>query len=410
MPIYAYKATDLSGKITKGSLEADSEKGAVSRLQDMGYIPIRIMPPGGGHQRISEGFALSVTEVFKRSYSRNVMIFTRDLASLLGAGVPIDRALSILMGVTENVRFRLIVEEILKSVQGGSYLSEALSRFPHVFSSLYVNMIRAGEAGGVLAQVMDRLGVFLENSQEMKDYIKSALVYPAFLVCVGGLSIIILMTFVIPKFAVIFSDLGQGVIPLPTRFLLGFSQMFRSYWWVALGTVILFFFAYRQYSGTPDGRMWIDKMKLRFKLTRNWVQKVEMSRFTRTLGTLAQSGVPILRSLELVGDIVSNRVLSGAISSVHDRVKEGTRLSSSMDDTGMFPTLAVQMITVGEETGKLDEMLMKVADNYDKAVRIMVKRFISFLEPAMILIMGVIVGFIVISMLMAIFSINSIPF
>jgi general secretion pathway protein F len=337
------------------------------------------------------------------------MLFTQDLATLLEAGLPVDKALSILTEVVEKEKFKEIVRDILKSVEGGSYLSDALGKYPKVFSRFYVNMIRAGEAGGVLESVLSRLGVFMETSQDLKEYIISAMVYPLFLVLVGGLSIIILLTFVIPKFSVIFSDLGAAV-PVSTQILLSLSSLIRSYWWVVLLVVAGVYYVYSRYSKTPDGKFNLDKRKIQLPVFGDLIKKIEVARFSRTLGTLIQSGVPILQSLSLVKDIIGNEVIAESLNEIRDRVQKGDRLSKSLNDTGLFPSLAIQMITVGEETGKLDKMLLKVAQNYEKVVKAMIKRLISFLEPAMILVMGILVGFIVISMLMAIFSMNELPF
>ena len=409
MPLYSYKATDTSGKIIKGSLDVPDEKGVAAKLHSMGYIPIRISPPG--RERISLDFDLSksVGAVFKRASTKDVMTFTLDLSVLLEAGLPVDKALSILAAVTEKDRFKEIIKDVLKNIEGGSYLSDALAKHPAVFSSFYVNMIKAGEAGGILDNVLNRLGVFLESAQELRDYIKAAMVYPAFLAFVGGISIIILLTFVIPKFSVIFSDMGQ-TIPLSTRFLLGFSEILRVYWWAIIGVSAAGYLFLRRYAGTRAGRIKIDKYKMKLPVSGELVKKIETARFTRTLGTLMKSGVPILQALLLVKDIIGNRVIAKSIEDIYERVKKGESLSKPVSDSGVFPSLAIEMITVGEETGKLDEMLLKVADNYEKIVRNMVKKFISFLEPAMILVMGLVVGFIVISMLMAIFSINEMPF
>jgi general secretion pathway protein F len=270
-------------------------------------------------------------------------------------------------------------------------------------------MVKAGEAGGVLDDVLKRLGAFLESSQDFKDYIKSAMVYPIFLVFVGGISIIILLTFVIPKFSIIFSDMRQA-IPLSTRVLLGFSAALKTYWPVILGGLGVIYFLMRRYIKTPAGSLKLDHYKLHFPIAGELVKKIEVARFARTLGTLAQSGVPILQALNLVKDIIGNQVIAGTLGNVYNRVKEGERLSRPLGEIDVFPSLAIQMITVGEETGRLDEMLLRVAENYEKVARDTVRRLVSFLEPAMILGMGVVVGFIVISMMMAIFSINDMPF
>ena len=409
MPIYSYKATDPAGKIVDGVMEATEEKAVATRLQNMGYIPIRIGHPDEEVRGFDTNVSKRISSIFERVSTKDVMTFTQDLSSLLGAGLPVDRALSILIDVTQNDKLKEVIKDVLKTIQGGSDLSDALARHTKVFSRLYVNMVRAGEAGGVLEAVLSRLGAFLETSQDLKEYVKSAMVYPLFLVFVGGISIIILLTFVIPKFSIIFSDKGEA-IPLPTQFLLGLSEVLRGYWWVVLGGLAGLYFLFRQYARTAAGRLKLDKYKLNFPVSGDLVRKVEVARFTRTLGTLVRSGVPILQALNLVKEIIGNEVIASSMGRVYDRVKEGGRLSRPLAETGIFPPLAVEMVTVGEETGRLDEMLLRVADNYDKAVRNTIKRLISLLEPAMILAMGLVVGFIVVSMLMAIFSINEIPF
>lgn len=409
MSNYFYKAADSSGKVVSGTMEAEEERGVVAELQNMGFIPIRVALARGNGRRLNVDISGQILSVFKGVSTKDVMIFTQDLSVLLEAGLPLDRALSILKDAAEKERFKEVVGDMLKTVQGGGYLSDALAKHPRVFSTLYVNMVRAGEAGGVLEAVLGRLGTFLENSQDLKDYIKSALVYPVFLVLVGGVSIIILLTFVLPKFSIIFGDMGQA-IPLTTRFLLGLSHILRDYWWVILGGLGAACFFFRRYLGTPGGRLKLDQTKISLPVAGDLVKKIEVARFARTLGTLTKSGVPILQALSLVKDVMANQVIARSMEEVYDRVKEGERLSKPLHDMGIFPSLAIQMITVGEETGRLDSMLLRVAENYEKAVRNLVKRFISLLEPAMILAMGLVVGFIVISMLMAIFSMNDMPF
>ena len=409
MSEYAYKATDRSGKVVKGILDAGDEKSVASELHEMGYIPIRIRTAEKKAGKLGHNFSDNLFSIFNRVSTKDVMLFTQDLSSLLEAGLPIDRSLSILIDVTEKEKFKEIIRDVLKNVQGGSYLSDALAKYSRIFPKFYVNMVRAGEAGGVLEDVLDRLGEFLANSQDLKEYLQSALVYPLFLVFVGGISIIILMTFVIPKFSIIFSDLGQS-IPSSTRLLLGLSEIFRHYWWAVIAAVAAICFFLRRYAKTVKGRLKIDYYKINLPIAGELVKKIEVARFARTLGTLTRSGVPILEAITLVEGIIGNRVVAGTMGKIHERVKEGDRLSKPLSEVGIFPSLAIQMIIVGEETGRLDEMLLKVADNYEKVVRNMVKRFISFLEPAMILVMGLVVGFIVISMLMAIFSMNEMPF
>ena len=409
MPQYTYKASDPNGKVVKDTLDAPSELAAAEMIQSLGYIPIRIRQGQRPAAHLNVDLANLLAAVVNRISSKDVMLFTQDLATLMQAGLPVDRALSILIGAAEKEPFKEIIRNILRIVQGGGYLSDALAKHPQAFSVFYVNMVRGGEAGGVLEAVLERLGLFLESSQELKDYIKSALVYPVFLLCVGGLSIIILMTYVIPRFSVIFSDLG-GAIPFSTRLLLGASGFLQSYWWALVLLAVAVWAAFRRFARSPAGRMKIDRLKLKLPVQKDFVQKREVARFTRTLGTLVRSGVPILQALRLVQDIIGNKVIVESLKVVHNRVKEGEKLSKPLQDTGVFPSLAIQMITVGEETGRLEEMLIRVAESYEKSLKNMVKRLISFLEPALILVMGVVVAFIVISMLMAIFSMNELPF
>jgi general secretion pathway protein F len=409
MSIFFYKAADVSGKVIKGTLDAPDERGAAARLQEMGYIPMRIYLTGEKKGSLEVNLGQSLANVFIRVSTRDVMRFTQDLSALLKAGLPVDRALSVLMGAAENKKFRNIVGEILKAVQGGSDLSTALAQHPAAFSDFYINMVRAGEAGGVLEAVLDRLGEFLETSQELRDYIKSALVYPIFLVCVGGISIIILMVFVIPRFSVIFEDMGAS-LPIYTRILLEVCALLKGYGWAFVLAGASAWFLFRHYARTPSGRARIDRYKIRGPVVGNMVKQIEAARFARTLGTLVKSGVPILQSLDLVKSTIANTLVSREMARVRDRVKEGDQLSRPLEEARIFPALAVQMITVGEESGRLDEMLLRVAETYEKIVRNMVKRFVSLLEPLLILIMGVVVGFIIISMLMAIFSMNDIPF
>ncbi|MEW6077242.1 MAG: type II secretion system F family protein [Thermodesulfobacteriota bacterium] len=409
MPAYSYKATDAGGKLIAGTLDAASEKDAVALIQGMQCIPIRISPAGGSRLGLNADLSGALSLLINRVSTREVVAFTQDLSTLLSAGVPLDRALAILIDVAAGDRFREIVRDILKSVQSGSFLSGALEKYPRVFSPFYVSMVRAGEAGGVLEDVLMRLGAFMESSQDFRDYIKSAMIYPLFLLLVGGVSIIILLTFVMPKFSVIFADMGQA-IPLSTRILLALGAILKTWWPLILGGTAAAFVLIRRWLSTPAGGRRLDSWKMRFPVVRELVRKIEVARFARTLGTLEQSGVPILQALSLVRDIIRNRVISEALEAVYTRVKKGEKLSRSLTEIAAFPPLAIQMIIVGEETGRLGEMLLRVAENYEKASRETIRRLVSLLEPAMILGMGVVVGFIVISMMMAIFGMNDMPF
>ncbi len=405
MPLYSYKAADNSGEVTNSIIEAEDENGAVVLLQEAGLLPIRIREASQNASKASGFFSKDIKSFFLKVSLKDVMHFTQDLSALLEAGLPVDRSLKILFEATENERFKEVVKEILKSIEGGSDLSDAMGRHPKAFSDFYVNMVRAGEAGGILNKVLDRLGQFLETSQELKDFVKSAMVYPLFLLGVGGLSIIVLMIYVIPNFSVIFADMGNA-IPWSTKLLLQTSALFRSYWWVLILATVASYFLSVWYLKSEKGILRFDALKMKLPLIGDLITKIEVGRITRTLGTLIESGVPILEAILLVKDIVNNKTIAGSLDGLYDKVKEGERLSQPLSNIDIFPSLAIHMIKVGEETGNLSGMLLKVADNYDKVVKNLVKRVVSLLEPVMILMMGVVIGSIVVSMLMAIFSMN----
>ena len=404
MTEFLYKATTLSGQTVEGSMDGKDEAAVVQSLHHMGYIPIRI----GSVESKEREFQLS-SFIPHRVGIRDLLIFTQEFSTLLSSGLPIDRSLSILGSLTENRRLRETVKDVLQKVEGGSSLAEALGFHSRVFPKLYVNMVRAGEAGGFLETIFSRLTRYLQSAKEVRETLVSVMIYPLILTFVSGVSIVILVTFVVPRFARIFSDMGQA-IPIPTQIVLAISHFIRDYWWIGLSFIFLIYFGLKVYTRQEERRFRWDQFKLRWIIVGDLIKKVEVARFARTLGTLLQSGVSILSALNLVREISQNRAVSRAIGAIHDRLREGKGISKSLVETGVFPPLAVHMIGVGEETGRLDEMLVRVAETYEENVQNALKRFVSLLEPAVILIMGGLVGFIVISMLLAIFSINEIPF
>jgi general secretion pathway protein F len=300
-----------------------------------------------------------------------------------------------------------MVDAILKSIREGSSFSEALLKHPKAFPRLYVNMVRAGEEGGVLDVVLDKLNEFLESTKELKNHVASAMIYPIILSATGAISIVILLTFVLPKFSVMFSELG-GSIPPSTKALLAVSNGLRTYWWAALSSLAAAVVLARTYIQSSKGGYRWDGLKLR--LAGDIVRKLETARFCRTLGTLLRSGVSFLQALNNSKDVISNRVMASALDAVAKGAKEGKGMAGPLAEAGVFPPLALSMIKVGEETGQLETMLLKVATVYEKSLKEAVKRFISFLEPAMILGLALVIGFIVVSMLMAVFSITDVPF
>jgi general secretion pathway protein F len=397
LAIFSYRATTIEGSIIEGVIEATDEKSAIDRLKNSGYIPLNVSAP---REDIKKRFAF-------RSSKGHILTFTTELSALLGAGLPLDRSLNILAEISESSEMKGVIQSVLRSIREGSSFSDALAKHPKIFPKLYVNMIRAGETGGVLDVVLEKLNEFLESSRALKEHVVSVMLYPAILIITGGASIIVLLTFVLPKFSLIFAELG-GSLPLPTKILLSFSNSLRAYWWIFLSVLIAAWIIFRNYIKSPAGRYQWDSFKL--KLLGDIIKKLETARFCRTLGTLLKSGVPVLQALNNAKDVISNQVIASAIDKVSAGAKEGKGIAAPLAATNVFPQLALSMIKVGEETGQLDAMLIRVATTYEKSLNVAIKRFVSLLEPVMILAMGLIIGFIVISMLISIFSIVELPF
>ncbi|HNR12339.1 MAG TPA: type II secretion system F family protein, partial [Thermodesulfobacteriota bacterium] len=377
MPVYSYKATNNTGEVVEGSLDAAEEQVVVEKLHDLGLIPIRIHLP---QEARSSSFNVSLEALWDRISFRDVLVFTHEMDTLVSAGLPLDRSLQIAVQLTENKKLRAVIESVLRSVEEGHSLADALGRHPKVFSRLYTNMIRAGEAGGVIELILKRLAEYLESMRETRDYVVSALIYPIILIIAGALMVVFMLVWVVPRFAVMFEGSGQ-VLPLPTRILLGVSNGIVSYWWLIAPLIAAAIFGVKRFVATEDGRSKWDHFKFRFKLMRRFIQKSEVARFSRTLGTLIRSGVPILEAFTIVKETMANTVFIQAIAEVRTKMKEGESIAKPLGQSGVFPALAIHMITVGEETGRLDEMLLQVADNYDKEVKNSVRRMIALLEP-----------------------------
>jgi len=401
VPVFTYRATTREGAIVEGVVDAPDERAATERLKNSGVIPLKV---GSTEQGKKKPFQISVRIGRQRD---QVLTFTTELSSLLGAGLPLDRSLNILGEISVDREMKVVISEILRSIREGGSFSDALQKHPSLFPTIYVNMVRAGEAGGVLDTVLDQLNEFLESAKELKDSVVSAMIYPAILVLTGGISIIVLMTYILPRFSVIFDELG-GSLPLATKMLLAVSSFLSSFWWLFLLAAAGLVIGLRSFIRTKEGRYARDRLLLR--LTGEIIRKFETARFARTLGTLIKSGVPMLLALVNAKDVISNRVIAQSIDAVTKGAREGRGIAVPLAQTNAFPQLALSMIKVGEETGQLDVMLLKVAQTYEKSLRTEIRRFMGVLEPAMILIMGAVIGFIVISMLMAIFSITELPF
>ena len=405
MPEFFYKATTFDGKLLTGSLEADNEKAVSVRLQEMGYLPVQI---GASGQRSSAALKLPWGKN-RRVRSKHLLLFTQELSTLMKAGSPLDRSLSLLIELSETPVMKSVVQQVLKEIKGGKSLSEALAQHPKVFPKLYVNMVRAGEMGGFLNEIFERLAQFLEASEALRTTLVNAMIYPALLTVVGIVSIIILMAFVIPKFTQIFSDMGRA-LPLATVVLMDVSSAVTGYWWLMLLSLAAVFFIWRRALATPGGRMAWDRWILRWPLIGDLKLKVEVARFTRTMGTLLHSAVPMMEAFNVVREIVSNRLIASKLEGVANGIKKGEGVARPIQDAKIFPPLMVHLLEVGEETGKLDAMMLQIADIYDGEVRSTVKNLLALLEPSIILIMGLIIGMIVLSILSAILSINEVHF
>ncbi len=402
MPVFVYRAADRRGQTIDGVMEATDARAVIERLHREAYYPIRVVP----HTE-RRPWSLS-PRGSARVRQRDLLAFTQQLATLFEAGIPLDRALGILQDLAPSPRLRVIVADLLRSVRGGASLGEALAKHhPRPFSRLYINMVRAGEKGGVLEVALRRLAEFLEARAAFTDAVVSALAYPVVVTAVGAAAVIFLLTFVIPRFTSIFADFDQA-IPLPTQVLLTVSTAVREHWWVGLLAALAAVLGWRVWTSTPEGRLAWDRLLLRLPLVGPLAIKVETARFARTLGTMLKSGVPVLGALAVVGEMMSNQVVGRAVERLSDTVRRGATVASGLAEHALFPPLAVHMVRVGEETGRLEEMLLKTAETYENDVRTELRRIIGLLEPAIILVMGVVVAFIVLAMLMAIFSINEV--
>ena len=406
MPRYRYEAVDAAGETLHDELDAASPEAAIERLRDQGLLPLAVTEARGGGLR--GGFSQPLFSKRRSLSQKSIMLLTQQLSSLLNAGLPLDRALTILLSVGQDEQNKALLERVQEKVRGGSSLADALEA-QGVFSRFYLNMIRAGEAGGALEAVLKRLTEFLERSRALRESVTSALIYPIILLTVAALSVIILLTFVVPQFERLFADAGK-TLPLATQIVIAIGDGFRHYWWVGAIVMMVLAAAMRQQLNAPASRARWDRWFLHLPLFGDLIAKVETARLARTLGTLLGNGVSLLSALTIVRETLSNQVLATALGEVAEHVKTGRGLADPLLEAGEFPRLAVQMIRVGEETGQLQEMLLQVADTYDGEVQTAIKRMLTLLEPALILGLGVIIAGIIMSILVAILSLNELAF
>ncbi len=413
MSKFNYVAMDLRGKELRGTLEVGSQNEAISRLKDMQYFPTKVTEaveekakagesrqvPGKKPKRSLGSINLQIPGLGGRVKAKVLTTFTRQLATLVDAGLPLLRGLRVLSKQEKNVNLKRIIGELGDSIEGGSTFSEALSHHPKVFNKLFVNMVKAGEMGGVLEVVLNRLAEFMEKAEKIKGKVISAMFYPAAVITVAVGIVGLLMVYVVPKFEQVFSDMLDGEsLPEFTAFVLDLSNMIAENFLQTSSIVIGCFMVFWLVIKTRSGRWIWDKFKLVVPVLGPVISKVAISRFTRTLGTLVSSGVPILQALTIVRETTGNVVITHAVTLVHESVKEGETITTPLDQSKVFPPMVISMVDVGEQTGALPEMLMRVADNYDEEVDNAVAAMTSLLEPILIVFLAVVVGSIVIAL------------
>ena len=399
MAMFEYKAVTPAGETLSGEMEAPSQELVIARLQELGNIPISAREVGSG-LRIE-----SLLRGRRGLKQREIGDLTQQLATLLGAGLPLDRSLGILAELAENERVRDLIERVRNHVREGGALSEALEQRHGVFSRFYINMVRAGEIGGSLDQTLSRMAEYLERAKELKDGVVSALIYPILLVFLAIASLILLMVYVIPQFTPMFEDFG-GDLPMLTRIVIAVGDVLQNFWWGLIATVVVLVLWFRGQMRKPASRRLWDGRFLATRWLGDVIAKIETARLTRTTGTLLINGVPLLSALSIAKNVMTNTVLAEDVADAAKQVKTGSPLARALARNEHFPRLALQMVNVGEETGKLDEMLLKVADTYDREVKVTIDRLMALLVPMLTLGLAVLIGVIVMSVLMAILSIN----
>ncbi len=395
MPVYEYTARNpANGQILKGQLDVPSKDDVVKHIkqQKMMMVNIREQPK-----------AITFSLKRKSVSTRDIVIFTRQFATMINAGLPLVQSLDILAKQTENPALAEVTRQVVYNVESGHTLADAFSKHPKAFTDLYVNMVAAGEAGGILDTILLRLATFLEKNDALVRKVKGAMVYPGVIFTVAGVAVAVLLIFVIPTFQAMFASVNLE-LPLPTRIVIGASQLLINYWWVILAVIGLSVFGIRRYYATDDGKKRLDQMLLNAPVLGDLLRKSAVSRFTRTLGTLISSGVSILDGLEITAKTAGNRVIHDAVMASRQSIAGGETIAAPLEKSKVFPPMVISMIAVGEQTGGLDEMLSKIADFYDDEVDVAVGALLSLMEPIMIVVLGVIVGGMVVAMYLPIFD------
>ncbi|MCX7992862.1 MAG: type II secretion system F family protein [Fimbriimonadales bacterium] len=397
MPLFGYEAVDNKGRTLKGAIEADNEQLVLSKLHEQGLHVVRV------EQQREKTKLFSGLGKSKKPKLQAMVVFTRQFATMIDAGIPILRCLDILYTQTKDPALKNAIDGVRKDVKSGMALNEAMEKHPLVFSDLFVNMIRAAEVAGILDQILDRLATFLEKDLEVRQKIKSAMMYPVMVLVFSFLVLVAIFMFVLPRFKEIFASMNVEM-PVMTQFLFSASDFAISYWWALTGLFAGMMFVVKAYIRKPKGRYQYDFLKLRFPIFGDLALKLAVARFARTLGVLVSSGVPLMRTLEIVGQTSGNRVLAHAIEGTRQSIREGQPLSAPFAATGLFPSMVIHMMDIGEESGRLSEMMVKIADFYEQEVDATIKGLTSMIEPLLIVFLGGVVGFIAISIMLPMFK------
>ena len=404
MPSYSYKAKTAAGLVMEGIIDADEQRAAVEKLRGQKMVVLEIAEksvPLMDKIKAAVGWKKGKKDI----PSRDLSLFSRQLSTLVGAGVPIVQSLGILESQAENPDFKEVLAAVKLDIEAGLSISDALKKHPNAFPDLYCSMVKAGELGGILDTILERLTAYLESSEELKAKVKGAMMYPAIVLSICTVVTVFLMIFVIPTFKNIFAGFGAE-LPLPTQILIDISDAMKSKWYLIIIFPIVAWQGFKKFYATPFGHKWVDGYSLKAPIFGPILKKVAVARFTRTLGTLIKSGVPIMQALETVAQTAGNVVIADAVNLTRESIREGGHLSDPLKKSGIFPNMVTSMISVGEETGALDIMLSKIADFYDSEVDTAVKGLTSLIEPIVIVVMGLIIGTIVIAMFMPMFELG----
>jgi len=397
---FHFRAVNADGKARTGTLTGENDKEVARELRKQGLTPVYV-----GLQE-KKAFEFELPDI-GGGRKKDILFFTTEMTTLLNSGIPVDRALQISTELTEKPAFRMVILDVLRVLKGGRTLADSLATHPKYFSELYVNMVRAGEASGSLGVIFERLSEFEKTRDELRSYIVTSMVYPALLSIVGAGSVFVLMNFVVPRFAQVFEQ-GNIPMPTPTRIMIEVSHFTQAYGPIGLGLLGVGLVGFQMFIRTTDGRLWWDGFRLKIPLLGDALRKAETARFARAMGTLIANSVPLVQSISISGAIMNNKRISGSLQAVAQGVKRGEGIAVPLKRTGEFPPLAAHLLSVGEETGRLDQMFLRMADVYEADTRAAIRRFTSLFEPLIILVMGLIIGALVISLLLAISSINDV--